>query len=317
MVPPGAAPTWLVPSIRGTFPSAKAARLLILLLLACASGLRAAAGRGSGLVTSADTLRDVRYPFIETGYRPLADYKDLLWSLFYVHNQSGNVWTHLVPLLVIAGKSLFGQAARGSTLGTRAYRALSLLSIAGAFACSVLNHLLYDHKDESVRRWIYKWDIYGIYGNLFAYAYIVLACLGPLGSLCAVPFALAVLAGYHVLCAHKLFSVYSVRTSMGRISPKTCIIALFVLVIVTTMTWHYRGAPGKEAVQAIKYGGLALLFFAAGFVIFETHFPECTQPGAYDYLGHSHQYFHLVITLSLFYQYKSVRWMTKAHHKVH
>ncbi len=40
-------------------------------------------------------------PFIKTGYRVNFTLSETLQSLFLVHNESGNIWTHLTFLLIV------------------------------------------------------------------------------------------------------------------------------------------------------------------------------------------------------------------------
>lgn len=43
----------------------------------------------------------MRVPFIRSGYRVQFGPAETLRSLFEVHNESGNIWTHLMFLLVV------------------------------------------------------------------------------------------------------------------------------------------------------------------------------------------------------------------------
>jgi hypothetical protein len=53
----------------------------------------------SGLPAAAAPPWTVR-PFILWGYRDISSWRQCFRSLFYLHNESGNVWTHLIGLIV-------------------------------------------------------------------------------------------------------------------------------------------------------------------------------------------------------------------------
>ena len=105
--------------------------------------------------------------FILSGYRaPQPSYRHAVRSLFYLHNESVNIWSHLLGAVLAAAASLYlwatvhpryASASRADTLVFACF-------FGGAVLClgmSATFHMLIDHS-EAVARWGNKLDYTGI-----------------------------------------------------------------------------------------------------------------------------------------------------------
>lgn len=106
-------------------------------------------------------------PYIRTGYRPVfAAAAPCFRSWTYLHNQSGNIYTHLVPGVV----ATVGNAALawyldahypGATVADRAVFHVYLTACAACFGLSAAYHTLLCHSQELADLWI-RLDYVGI-----------------------------------------------------------------------------------------------------------------------------------------------------------
>lgn len=107
-------------------------------------------------------------PHIRTGYRPVfAAAGPCFRSWAYLHNQSGNIYTHLVPGVAVAtagNATLAVYLARnypGATVADRAVFHVYLTACAACFGLSAAYHTLLCHSRELADLWI-RLDYVGI-----------------------------------------------------------------------------------------------------------------------------------------------------------
>ncbi|EGX96747.1 Hly-III related protein [Cordyceps militaris CM01] len=107
-------------------------------------------------------------PYIRTGYRPVfAAAGPCFRSWTYLHNQSGNIYTHLVPGVVVATLGNAALAAYlsahypGATRTDRAVFHVYLTACAACFGLSAAYHTLLCHSRELADLWI-RLDYVGI-----------------------------------------------------------------------------------------------------------------------------------------------------------
>lgn len=106
-------------------------------------------------------------PYIRTGYRPVfAAAAPCFRSWTYLHNQSGNIYTHLIPGVA----ATLGNAALawylsayypGATLADRAVFHVYLTACTACFGLSAAYHTLLCHSEELADLWI-RLDYVGI-----------------------------------------------------------------------------------------------------------------------------------------------------------
>lgn len=107
-------------------------------------------------------------PYIRTGYRPVfAAAAPCFRSWTYLHNQSGNIYTHLVPGVAAATLGNAALAAYlsvhypGATVADRAVFHVYLTACAACFGLSAAYHTLLCHSRELADLWI-RLDYVGI-----------------------------------------------------------------------------------------------------------------------------------------------------------
>ena len=105
--------------------------------------------------------------FIHAGYRPISHSTTAcLQSLSYLHNESVNIYTHLLPSLSILFLStslyaFFVSEYPDATLTDRLVLGLFLAGAAGCFGASALFHTLCNHSERVCGIWL-RVDFVGI-----------------------------------------------------------------------------------------------------------------------------------------------------------
>ncbi|KAM8953888.1 membrane progestin receptor beta [Pelodytes ibericus] len=263
-------------------------------------------------VTDSDVPRLFREPYIQTGYRPTdQNWKYYFLSLFQKHNESINVWTHLVvALAVLLRFRAFAES------GALAWDTISLplviyvLSSLTYLMCSILAHLL-QSKSELAHYTFYFIDYVGVstyqYGSALAHYYYS----SNQGWYDVVwPFFLpgAAFLGW-ISCVGCCYAKYRYRRPYP-VMRKLCQVVpaglAYILdispVIDRIMTCHVDSCTDK----AFWFHCLQIVFFIIGAYFFSCPVPEKYFPGSCDIVGHGHQIFHVFLGLCTLSQLEGV-----------
>ncbi|XP_067170991.1 progestin and adipoQ receptor family member 4 [Apteryx mantelli] len=228
-------------------------------------------------------------PFVLGGYRPASSGFGCLRSLFYLHNELGNIYTHGVPLvgflLLVPGALPRAPPAAVAWLGLGHYVACVAPPLA-----SVVYHVFMSHRAGA-----------GLYRRLLALDLCGVALVNTLGAVpiiyCALPCRPgpcgAALAAYGALCGAALWGAVG-AAGRGRRLAAFAGPALFRLAVV-----GLRGAVGLGARRALApYARMEALALLGGLVNV-ARVPERWRPGAFDYWANSHQLMHLLVALGI------------------
>lgn len=106
-------------------------------------------------------------PYIKLGYRrQLNSFSDCFWSLFYLHNELVNIWSHLLPGFLYSTFLLgydfwtFHNGIEVSNADTTIFQ-LYIICQAGCLILSALYHCANSYS-EPVSRYFLKFDYFGI-----------------------------------------------------------------------------------------------------------------------------------------------------------
>lgn len=252
--------------------------------------------------------------FIHSGYRAYYSVVECMKSLFHIHNETVNIWTHLVGTLFYFGILFI-------TLGTLPNNAgyqdiiiicIFLFSAMQCLFCSSLFHTFCAHNSI---RYFQKAQIldycgitslicgsfltylhYGLLGVTFwrVFYYVVLGLLGLIGS---------------ILPWVPSFQTTSMRT------PRT-IYYVVVGVCCFAFTVHASFTMGFAKFFSV-IGPLNIIgecgLYLLGAFIYCARIPEVFFPGKVDILFHGHQIWHIFILIASFFHYLgAIRIMTYA-----
>ena len=103
--------------------------------------------------------------YIHTGYRVFLSYRLCLRSLLVLHNESVNVWSHLLGGLLFACFALYDLTYLIPTLGSDLLDRLIYLAficcVEVCMLCSAFYHLFNCHSERTMRKWL-QLDFMGI-----------------------------------------------------------------------------------------------------------------------------------------------------------
>ncbi|KAM4630769.1 progestin and adipoQ receptor family member VII, a [Polymixia lowei] len=254
------------------------------------------------------TLKDTEVPcyfrerYVHFGYRPLhQSWRYYFLSLFQRHNETINIWTHLLGFLVILVK--FCQLAETVDFVRDPHSwplVILILSSMNYTACSVVAHLL-GGKSEFCHYIFFFLDYIGVaqyqYGSAVVHFYYaveetwhrhvqgifmpivtVLCCLSCLGCCCG------------KYCNHSLPAW--VR-KVGQVVPSALAYAWDTSPVFQRL--FFWSTASEDPALTYHFGQVA--FFLSSAFFFTHPLPERWFPGHCDFVGQGHQIFHVLLVL--------------------
>ncbi|KAF7509939.1 hypothetical protein GJ744_007253 [Endocarpon pusillum] len=233
--------------------------------------------------------------------RPSGSYPRSLRSLFYIHNETVNIYTHLLPTLAAPPtalalyKILQPRYVQATTRDVLAFSCF-FLGAAICLAMSATYHLISNHS-PAVNK----------FGNQLDYVGIVLLITGS--------FVPSIYYGFW--CDTTLQRLYwTMICSLGAGCTSISVMSrfrtptwrpfragMFVLMGLSAVFPVLHGLRLYGASQMKKQIGLSWLvlqggLYILGAAIYAARVPEKWSPGRYDILGNSHQIFHVLVVLA-------------------
>ncbi|KYK54461.1 hemolysin-iii channel protein [Drechmeria coniospora] len=260
--------------------------------------------------------------FIHSGYRQIrASYSHAFRSLFYLHNESVNIWSHLVGALLAMTSATYLYYEIQPRYASASSSDVLVFScfFGGAVLClgmSATYHAIQDHS-PSVARWGNKLDYTGIvalivgsyvpamYYGFFCKPTLLTVYLGLVGPP-SPPFPMPNLLTWRdaQICILGLGCTMvswldRFRTPLWRPYRAAMFIGLGVSGVVPILQgltiYGYRGLEDRMGITWVIAQGV---MYIAGAVIYAVRWPERSFPGAFDIWGSSHQIFHLFVVLA-------------------
>ncbi|XP_049458065.1 progestin and adipoQ receptor family member VII, a isoform X3 [Epinephelus fuscoguttatus] len=253
------------------------------------------------------TVRDIDVPYyfreryIGTGYRPLdQNWRYYFLSLFQSHNETINVWTHLLAFLFFLAR--LGQLAKTIDFVNDPHSWPLLILILSSLtysACSVIAHLL-GGKSELCHYTFFYLDYVGVAQYQYGSA--------------VVHFYYAVDEGLHRYM-HGIFmptaAILSCLSCLGCCYGKYCSRSVPPLgrkafqVMPSALAFIWDSTPVAERLMswstasddpALIYHFGQVAFFISCTLFFTFPLLERCFPGRCDFVGQSHQVFHVLLT---------------------
>mmetsp|Transcript_60488 Transcript_60488/g.194768 ORF Transcript_60488/g.194768 Transcript_60488/m.194768 type:complete len:313 (+) Transcript_60488:103-1041(+) len=246
------------------------------------------------LLASSDVPVHQKVPFIVHGYRPApAGLLGLLRTVFALHNETGNMWTHLLGFgyFIVILAQLFQEVtvADSQDLQWDLFWVLALvISSAFCLICSFAYHLCLC-SGPSVKDCTYRMDLTGIV-TLIIMSYFTGIALGYKCWPGLRQFYLA-----YATCIALALAAPLLRSRLVDLTRH--FIGCAALGIVPAV--HFLCISSAEDVACVvPY--LAAMFgcYGAGAWFFINRWPEKHWPGRFDFFGHSHQVWHIFVLLA-------------------
>lgn len=240
--------------------------------------------------------------YIQSGYRAQSNSYYKSWkSLGYLHNETVNIYSHLIGALLaaVAGIALYVTLEPRYETATKEDVWAFGCFFAGAVAClgmSATYHTIQNHSHE-VAIWGNKLDYLGIvfliWGSFVPVLYYAFRDEPELRTTYWTMIT-TLAAGTSIVSAHHKFRTPALRPFRALMFVLMGLSAVFPVLhgIKLYGVEHLRKSIGLDWVlmQGILY--------IAGAAIYAARVPEKWSPGKYDIWGSSHQIFHVLVVLA-------------------
>lgn len=251
-------------------------------------------------------LRDNDY--IWTGYRAHYSFYECFRSMFQWHNETGNIWTHLLGALFFVGCMATCWAGSTAILPAEAQfadyfmMAIFLVSAIKCLLCSTIFHVFSAHAHACIYDSVAILDYTGISVLIFG-SFLILINYGLYchpGLKAAYMGTLGVLCGSGVVLPWFRFF----RRSSFRGYRTLFFVTMGVLSgIITFHTIYLNGWHLMTLLTPMEYYVLEIVFYLLGALIYAKRVPEVWFPGKVDHVLHSHQIWHVFVFMGAFFHY--------------
>ncbi|KAF2185783.1 HlyIII-domain-containing protein [Zopfia rhizophila CBS 207.26] len=240
---------------------------------------------------------------IHTGYRPASSsFLVSFHSLFYLHNETVNIYTHLLPSLVIIPFSGLLYCALSPRYATATHADIIVFScfFASAAFClgmSATYHTISNHS-PLVARIGNAFDYVGIVGlitgSFIPSMYYVFYCQPHLQWT-----YWGMISGIGLGCA-AVSIIPRFRTPEWRATRATMFVSLGLSAVfpVSHGLWLF-GFEQMRTQIGLDWVLLQGSLYILGATIYAERVPERLRPGKFDVLGSSHQIFHVLVVLAV------------------
>jgi adiponectin receptor len=240
--------------------------------------------------------------YITSGYRPQSNSYAKSWkSLLYIHNETVNIYTHLLGALAffITSYFLYGELKPRYETASREDLWVFGCFFAGAVACLGMSgtyHTIQNHSHE-VAVWGNKLDYLGIvfliWGSFIPVLYYAFEEEpGLMKTYWTMITTLA--AGTSVACVHPQFRTPALRPVRALMFVLMGLSAVFPVLHGVKLygVEHLRKSIGLDWVV------LQGVLYIAGAGLYAARVPEKWAPGRFDIWGSSHQIFHVLVVMA-------------------
>ncbi|SCU79522.1 LANO_0A06546g1_1 [Lachancea nothofagi CBS 11611] len=227
-------------------------------------------------------------------------FRSCIKSLFYLHNESVNIYTHLLPGICFFLVAIFNQYAIEHFETTRLIDYIMIdLFFLGGFICLMMSSLFHCLKCHSIE--------VAVFGNKLDYLGIVALVVSSMVSILYYgfydywPFFLifsGITVTFGIACAVvSLGDTFRSREWRPYRASLFVAFGLSALLPVIAGILHY-GFHATWAKIQLKWLILEGVFYILGAVLYGVRFPERISPGTFDMWGHSHQLFHVLVVIA-------------------
>ena len=253
------------------------------------------------VLTASQVPSYLRDPGIIVGYRKTdQSWSYYIKSIFQIHNETLNIWTHIVAALIHVvllynGTGLYNFYSEKQSWPVLVFGICCLFSTCS----SVLAHIFHS-KNIDIHYNLFLLDYVGV--SLYGYATgtIALYCFSDrptyniIESTYVIAHWLFCWFDFAVICVTKM----NTSTNWTRkIAMMVCLTFHAVLLTATVARkyWLFLNGDTRYTISIANYNWIYIMFFLQA-MSYGSHLPELFRPGVFDIIGQSHQIFHVVAT---------------------
>ena len=245
--------------------------------------------------------------FIITKYRDLnKSYMYYVKSIFKIHNETMNIWTHLLGSVMFIFIGFYSNFNFNLTEYWSQYFCINfyILSIFMTFLFSSLMHIFYP-KNMTVCKNLQKLDYIGIniqiFSSMATFIYYAFYCEKEIQI---IYYILILLTGIINTIITTLNVLTEFRYRWVRLISFIISIFLFLIPIIHRVLLINNNILEKNSfTEELIYFTISSIIFMSALLIFVFRIPEKFSPGLFDVCFHSHQLFHILAVLGSFILY--------------
>ncbi|KAL9695820.1 hypothetical protein quinque_015105 [Culex quinquefasciatus] len=242
-------------------------------------------------------------PFIRSGYRTILSTKLCLESMFWWTNETVNIWSH------VFGWFLFIGLAYSDVVLLQMHASMIDKLIVGALlvcfqVCMILSSIYHTFscKSEQSYECFLAYDLFGIALSLLAIfisgIYYAFWCNAELRN-------------FYIITIGVIFTVAMIlqipRLKVNSNVKMLAFVAWAAYGVVPTLHWYIVMGGAESTMVKLFIPRVAIMYLLTGtaFLIYVTRIPERWFAGKVDYIGHSHNWWHVFVLAALYYWHNS------------
>jgi predicted membrane channel-forming protein YqfA (hemolysin III family) len=251
-------------------------------------------------------------PYILNGFRSIHQPWSYYWkSLFHKHNESINVWSHLMGILYIGYLLIYYNNRLNFFENAHSWPfAVSLFTAMIMFICSAFAHLLHS-KSESIHMTCFLVDFIGVSLHGFGSGFLHIYYSAPQWFYEKIEsqYLIILLLGAILACFFNCFAQYNYHRPYPPIKRICQFFPCGVLWIYGVTPLCIRlYASNFVLTPALICHLLQMILFLIGAALFGFDLPQRIWPGELDFIGQGHHLFHICIYLTTICQMHGVYW---------
>ena len=243
------------------------------------------------------------------GYRPTSNFKKLTASIFSIHNETFNIWTHLLGAILFIFLFIYS-LIDGSN--NNIYDNLSvdifLISTIICFSFSTIMHT-YFPMSKKICRILANFDYFGIClliaGSYVPFIYYTFYCYFKIRTFYLIMLGIITIGSFPIIlnhhCPQKIRSLIYITLGLYGVIP---IVHKFIV-----MNHHQENIFLTELCLI----GLVAFFYITGVLFYTIHIPEIIHENLFNYYLSSHQIFHMCTIAGAVTHYFAIEYAYKKH----
>ncbi|KAK7194046.1 adiponectin receptor protein 1 [Novymonas esmeraldas] len=233
-------------------------------------------------------------PFILGSYRAGYSTKQCIQSVFALHNETLNIWTHLVGFVIVLALSLhilinLGLHRTQDYLVFSVFELGSMVMLGG----SSVYHTLSAHHCEQVHNLALAIDYFGITSMIVGSFYPPVFYLFSCSAVVRAAYLVAVTLVGALGLIGPFFTFFNTQEFYW---PRMVLYSSLASIGVLPTVHMFFGLPTNEQTLPLYKGMfLMLVIYCGGMIIYIYQVPERWYPGRFDVWLHSHQLWHVFV----------------------